>query len=225
MSAAPVVAPSPPVEGTAVKFVLGGLSCCIAALFTNPIDVVKVRLQLRGELGGAAAQSKVGFLSHLLRTEGLSAFYKGLSASLMREASYSTIRMGGYEVCKTQLGATDPATTPLWKKIVAGGIAGATGAAIANPTDLVKVRLQADTGSHATGGPRYKSTLHAFKEVYRTEGWAGLYRGVGPTTQRAALLTAAQLSSYDHAKQALLRLGVVREDNLYAHFWCVASFL
>jgi hypothetical protein len=46
--------------------------------------------------------------------------------------------MGGYEVCKTQLGATDPATTPLWKKIVAGGIAGATGAAIANPTDLVK---------------------------------------------------------------------------------------
>jgi hypothetical protein len=39
--------------------------------------VVKVRLQLRGELGGAAAQSKAGFLSHLLRTEGVSAFYKG----------------------------------------------------------------------------------------------------------------------------------------------------
>jgi hypothetical protein len=37
MSAAPspVVAPSPPVEGTAVKFVLGGLSCCIAALFVR----------------------------------------------------------------------------------------------------------------------------------------------------------------------------------------------
>lgn len=80
----------------------------------------------------------------------------------MREASYSTIRyvmsirercfvvgnvmnssssfrsMGGYEVCKVQLGATDPASTPLWKKIVAGGISGAVGAAIANPTDLVK---------------------------------------------------------------------------------------
>jgi len=81
--------------------------------------------------------------------------------------------MGGYEVCKTYLGALDPSSAPLWKKITSGAIAGAVGAAIANPTDLVKgrngsstlnlgsillqVRMQADTGKCPSGkGPRYK---------------------------------------------------------------------
>jgi hypothetical protein len=62
-----------------------------------------------------------------------------LAPSLLREGSYSTIRMGGYDVMKNQLGATDPAHTPLWKKITAGAVSGAVGSAIANPTDLVKV--------------------------------------------------------------------------------------
>ncbi len=47
-----------------------------------------------------------------------------LTASLMREGSYSTIRLGAYEPMKKMFGATDPAHTPLWKKICAGGISG-----------------------------------------------------------------------------------------------------
>ncbi len=42
----------------------------------------------------------------------------------MREGSYSTIRLGAYEPMKKMFGATDPAHTPLWKKICAGGISG-----------------------------------------------------------------------------------------------------
>lgn len=62
----------------------------------------------------------------------------------MREASYSTIRIGAYEPMKELLGAHNPARTPLWKKIVAGASSGAIGSAMASPTDLVKIRLQAD---------------------------------------------------------------------------------
>jgi len=165
-------------ESPSLKFLLGGLSCCIAALFTNPIDVVKVRLQLRGELSTAMnAGSPFRFISLMVRDEGLSAFFKGLAASLLREATYSTIRMGGYEVCKTYLGALDPSSAPLWKKITSGAIAGAVGAAIANPTDLVKVRMQADTGKCPSGkGPRYKNTWSAFKAIYLSEGPAGFFR-------------------------------------------------
>lgn len=38
-------------------------------------------------------------------------------------------------------------------------------------------------------------------------GKPGLYRGVVPTVQRAALLTATQLGTYDEIKHALLALG------------------
>ena len=42
----------------------------------------------------------------------------------------------------------------------------------------------------------------------QTEGVVkGLWRGVGPTMSRAALLSAGQLSSYDHSKTLLLRAG------------------
>lgn len=57
-----------------------------------------------------------------------------ITASLLREGSYSTIRMGMYDVIKDALGCTDPKSTPLWKKVLSGGTAGALGAAIANPT-------------------------------------------------------------------------------------------
>ena len=46
------------------------------------------------------------------------------SASMMREGSYSTIRLGAYEPLKWQLGATEPAHTAQWEKIVAGATSG-----------------------------------------------------------------------------------------------------
>lgn len=47
-----------------------------------------------------------------------------LGASLLREASYSAIRMGAYEPIKWQLGAHDPNHTPFVKKLTAGAISG-----------------------------------------------------------------------------------------------------
>lgn len=59
----------------------------------------------------------------------------------MREGIYSTFRLGAYEPVKELLGASNY-HAPLWKKILAGGITGSIGSAIANPTDLVKIRMQ-----------------------------------------------------------------------------------
>ena len=67
-----------------------------------------------------------------------------IAASMLREASYSTIRLGAYEPFKELLGAHNPANTPIWKKIVAAASSGAIGSAVATPTDLVKIRLQAE---------------------------------------------------------------------------------
>lgn len=64
--------------------------------------------------------------------------------------------------------------------------------------------------------PRYRSIFSAFSEIYRAEGLSGLYRGVSPTTIRAALVTAGQLSTYDHTKHWLIEQGV--REGLPAHF-------
>lgn len=46
-----------------------------------------------------------------------------------------------YEPFKRLLGATDPKNTPFYLKFLAGGMSGFIGAALANPTDLLKVRM------------------------------------------------------------------------------------
>lgn len=174
---------------------------------TQPIDLIKVRLQLQGELKpGQSAKYKGLFrgIWTVLTEEGVGALYRGVSASLAREATYSTIRMGLYEPIKNVLKSPDDVKEPLFKKILAGGIAGMTGAAISNPTDLLKVRLQ------AVNGPSI-NLLKMACDIVKREGIKGLYRGVGPTTQRAMLLTASQLPSYDASKMYLISSGVYQE--------------
>eukprot|EP00929_Paragymnodinium_shiwhaense_P005574 TRINITY_DN10773_c0_g2_i2.p1 TRINITY_DN10773_c0_g2~~TRINITY_DN10773_c0_g2_i2.p1 ORF type:complete len:1052 (-),score=153.95 TRINITY_DN10773_c0_g2_i2:687-3842(-) len=201
------------VEGVA----LAGISNATAAAVTNPVDVVKVRMQMAGvgsaeaHLGPAAAAQKI------MQAEGVTGFYNGLTASLIRELSYSGIRMGLYEPTKELLGATDPAHTPLHLKVAAGALTGTIGSMLANPFDLIKVRMQKPRP--AGGAAPYSSIRHALVEIAREgNGITGLWRGSAPTVQRAALLTASQVPSYDHTKHTLLNTGVLREGYV-CHFF------
>lgn len=51
----------------------------------------------------------------------------------------------------------------------------------------------------------------------REEGPRSLFRGIWPNTLRAALMTAAQLASYDQFKAYLLKMRMF-EDGLLTHF-------
>jgi solute carrier family 25 oxoglutarate transporter 11 len=136
-------------KGDPKIFLFGGLSCQFATLFTNPIDVVKTRMQLAGELSGAPPSSsskRPGLLSVarlLAASEGPRAFYRGLTASILREALYSSTRMGLYEPFKELFApGVQASDLSLHVRILAGGFAGAFGALVSNPTDLVRVRMQ-----------------------------------------------------------------------------------
>lgn len=146
----------------------------------------------------------------ILREEGTGGLTKGLSASMMRELTYSSIRIGLYEPLRTffatSLGHDPRDTTPIIKYIT-GLCSGATGAAIANPFDLIKTRFQAVMPHERAP---YSSTRAAILSIYRLEGVQGLYKGWQVTTTRAAVLTSAQIGSYDSIKNNLLvkRLGM-----------------
>ena len=199
------------------QLALAGISNAAAAACTNPIDVVKVQLQMDGQ--GSASVARRGVLEaaiDLIRVDGASGLYRGLAASLCREMSYSGIRMGMYEPVRRRLAAAasiDPAHTPLGLKVVAGAATGCFGSALANPLDLVKVRMQ--SGSHS-----YTSVPQALAAIAREGGgWTGLWRGTAPTVQRATLLTASQVPTYDQVKHDVVRRGLMREGYL-CHFAC-----
>lgn len=122
---------------------------------------------------------------------------------MLREASYSSLRMGLYDAIKILMAPTtakDDMT--LLHKIAAGCASGAIGSVIATPTDLVKIRFQ---GFSPERPNPYPHSGAAFADIWRRGGLRGLYKGASPTVARAAILTGSQLSSYDHSKRILLR--------------------
>lgn len=71
-------------------------------------------------------------------------FFVSFTPSMMREASYSSMRMGFYDTVKILIApkSTSKDEFTLGQKMAAGCISGAMGSVIATPTDLVKVSKQ-----------------------------------------------------------------------------------
>ncbi|KAG2838487.1 hypothetical protein PC118_g14131 [Phytophthora cactorum] len=225
-------------QSVGLKILLGGIANTISAAATNPIDVVKVRLQLQAlqptavtssaaaAAGTVAPTRYLGFghgLKTIVQEEGWYGLAKGWKASLLREFTYSGIRFGMYDQVKEfyedQVFHTPPAEhgrTPLYIKLLSGATSGGIGSALVNPMDLVKVRMQADR----TGTRYNNSFIFACRKIYQEEGLIqGFYRGVAPTTFRAMVLTAAQLPSYDHMKETLLHHTPL-EEGVTVHMIC-----
>jgi len=210
------------------KYILTAQSALIAETLTFPLDITKTRLQLQNELvkkgEGTVYKGMVGTAFGIVKNEGFSGLYQGLPPALLRHIVYSGIRIGIYEQIRDALKGNSN-EFPLWKKAVAGATAGVIGQFFASPTDLVKVRLQAQrrqllsskiSGTTLETPKLYKGTLDAFSTIAREEGLRGLWKGVGPNVQRAALVNLGELATYDQSKELLINNNILG-DNLLTH--------
>ncbi|XP_028802240.1 mitochondrial uncoupling protein 4-like [Neltuma alba] len=235
-------------------FVEGGIASTVAGCTTLPLDLIKVRLQLKGEkhsipvrpqpiqnlrpayafppLSPAMAASPatlglrpgVGLISvgvWIVQSEGVAALFSGVSATVLRQALYSTTRMGLYDVMKHKWADPDTGKMLLTRKVAAGLIAGGIGAAIGNPADVAMVRMQADGRLPTAQRRGYKSVFDSIARMTSEEGITSLWRGSALTVNRAMIVTASQLTSYDQFKEMILGKGLMK-DGLGTHV--TASF-
>ena len=135
--------------------------------------------------------------------EGTRALYGGLAPALLRQAVYGTIKYGLYYTIK-DVTASGGEESPL-KNVSIAVIAGSVSAAIATPTDVLKVRLQSRSAPVVSPKKTIRVSLYnCFNDIYRREGAAGLWRGAVPTASRAALVAGVQLPVYDMCKHFML---------------------
>merc|ERR1719159_1497741 len=106
----------------------------------------------------------------IFQQEGLPGLFKGVTASLLRQLLYSGTRFGVYDITKDVLGDTPENPLPLYLKVPASLFAGAVGAYIGNPGDLVMVRMQADGKLPPELRRNYKNVFHALYSIVRLEG-------------------------------------------------------
>ncbi|XP_029029427.1 dicarboxylate carrier SLC25A8-like [Betta splendens] len=217
----PVRKPKDPAPSASVKFFGAGTAACIADLITFPLDTAKVRLQIQGEsleVRGhdmAKYRGVFGTINTMVRTEGPRSLYNGLVAGLHRQMSFASVRIGLYDSMK-QFYAPGTESAGIVARLMAGCTTGAMAVAFAQPTDVVKVRFQAQVRL-ADGERRYNSTLGAYKTIARDEGVRGLWKGCMPNITRNAIVNCAELVTYDIVKDLILKYDLMT-DNMPCHF-------
>ncbi|XP_073321517.1 mitochondrial brown fat uncoupling protein 1 [Pagrus major] len=201
-----------------VKMASAGLAACWADIVTFPLDTAKVRLQIQGEktaVGGIRYRGVFGTISTMIKTEGPRSLYNGLVAGLQRQMCFASIRIGLYDNVKNfYTGGKDNPNVLI--RILAGCTTGAMAVSFAQPTDVVKVRFQAQSNLDGVAR-RYTGTMQAYKHIFQNEGMRGLWKGTLPNITRNALVNCTELVTYDLIKEAILKHNLL-SDNLPCHF-------
>ncbi|QWW23868.1 hypothetical protein CA7LBN_002702 [Candidozyma auris] len=137
----------------------------------------------------------------IVKYEGVFKLYSGLTASLLRQATYSTARFGVYEFLKEQYQRkynVMPSTAVLLPMSM---ISGALGGLVGNPSDVVNIRMQNDSALPQELRRNYKNAFE------------GLFRIV-----KSVLMTASQVVTYDISKNFLVDCLSMDSSKKSTHF-------
>ncbi|KAK0628890.1 mitochondrial carrier domain-containing protein [Bombardia bombarda] len=191
----------------ALPFINGGLSGMVATTVIQPVDMIKVRIQLAGEgKAGGPRATPLSVTREILATGKALDLYTGLSAGLLRQAVYTTARLGFFDTFMGRLTARAEAKNQkigFAERATAGLSAGAIAAMVGNPADLALIRMQSDGLKPLAERKNYKSVIDALSSIAKSEGVGALWAGAAPTVVRAMALNFGQLAFFSEAKSQL----------------------
>ncbi|KAM4019363.1 mitochondrial ornithine transporter 1-like [Anomaloglossus baeobatrachus] len=163
---------------------MGGAACVFSG---QPFDTVKVKLQ-------AFPSMYRGFMDCAVRTyhmEGLRGLYHGTVPALLANVSENAVLFACYGFCQNLvchlLGMQEPSQLRDYHKATAGSLASVVSSLVLCPTELLKCRLQTQQEMRISGhkGIPNKSTPYSIvRDILKTEGIYGLFRGLSSTWLR-----------------------------------------
>ncbi|EXJ76421.1 uncharacterized protein A1O5_00929 [Cladophialophora psammophila CBS 110553] len=193
-----------PVVRAALPFVNGGLAGMFATACIQPIDMVKVRLQLAGEgVKTGPRPTALGITRDIIAQGKVLDLYNGLSAGLLRQAVYTTARLGFFDTFQNMLHerAEQNGTKVTFAERGAAGLAaGGLAAMVGNPADLALIRMQSDGLKPKDARANYRSVFDALTRIAKSEGITALWAGAYPTVIRAMALNFGQLTFFAESK-------------------------
>jgi solute carrier family 25 (mitochondrial dicarboxylate transporter), member 10 len=169
----------------------------MAAAATHPLDLTKVRLQTHSSAPSAHPPSTYSVIRATVRDNGLRSLYTGLSASILRQMTYSLVRIGVYEDLKSRI--SNPSSVKL---LVLAAFTGGLGGIVGNPagtfvsypsclspmptipSDILLVRMTTDPVRPVNDRYSYGNALRGLAILVREEGIRGLTRGLEANTVR-----------------------------------------
>ena len=158
---------------------------------TNPMELVKIRMQLESDRPPADRRSTLT----IVRKLGIRGVYKGTMSTLLRDVPFSFIFFPLYANIVKALSDEDGKSS-LLSQLIAGSIAGGVGSGAVTPLDVVKTRLQMEGGI-----TKYKNIMGAFRTILKEEGFYALRQGMVPRMCVVSPLFGITLVAYELQKR------------------------
>ncbi|KAJ1871644.1 mitochondrial aspartate-glutamate transporter agc1, partial [Coemansia sp. S17] len=162
------------------EVIAGGTAGACQVIFTNPLEIVKIRLQVQGEIlkeaVGATAPIVRRSALTIVKELGLLGLYKGASACLLRDIPFSAIYFSCYSHIKKDIFHEGERRLGMLDLLLAGALAGMPAAYLATPADVIKTRLQVVAKK---GETVYTGLFDAARKIYKEEGFKAFFKG-GP---------------------------------------------
>ncbi|KAJ6769454.1 SOLUTE CARRIER FAMILY 25 [Salix koriyanagi] len=196
-----------------LSYISGALAGCTATVGSYPFDLLRTILASQGE-PKVYPTMRSAFVD-ITRTRGFRGLYAGLSPTLVEIVPYAGLQFGTYDTFKrwtmawnhhrsstTSFTSTDDSLSS-FQLFVCGLAAGTCAKLVCHPLDVVKKRFQIEgLQRHPRYGARvehhaYKNMVDALRRIFQVEGWAGLYKGIVPSTVKAAPAGAITFLAYE----------------------------
>ncbi|KAM8966702.1 electrogenic aspartate/glutamate antiporter SLC25A13, mitochondrial [Pelodytes ibericus] len=171
------------------EILAGGCAGGSQVIFTNPLEIVKIRLQVAGEI---TTGPRVSALT-VLRDLGFFGLYKGAKACFLRDIPFSAIYFPCYAHMKSSFAAEDGTINPGYL-LLAGAIAGMPAASLVTPADVIKTRLQV---AARAGQTTYSGVIDCFRKILKEEGHRALWKGAGARVFRSSPQFGVTLVTYE----------------------------
>ncbi|XP_037253947.1 electrogenic aspartate/glutamate antiporter SLC25A12, mitochondrial isoform X2 [Falco biarmicus] len=167
----------------------GGCAGASQVIFTNPLEIVKIRLQVAGEITTGPRVSALSVIKDL----GLLGLYKGAKACFLRDIPFSAIYFPVYAHSKLMLADENGHVGGL-NLLTAGAIAGVPAASLVTPADVIKTRLQV---AARAGQTTYSGVIDCFRKILREEGPSAFWKGAGARVFRSSPQFGVTLVTYE----------------------------
>lgn len=188
----------------AVDFIAGCLGGCAGVLVGHPFDTVKVRLQTQ-DSSNKMYRGTLHCLSTIVKQESFQGLFKGMSSPMVGLAAINAIVFGVYgNIMKA---SSSPKS--LQSQFLAGSTAGLIQSFVTSPMELAKTRMQLQgQDARLSNAPfwqrnriSYKNPLDCLIKAFKSEGFRGVYRGLGSTILRDAPGFGVYFSGYEYLMQ------------------------
>lgn len=179
------------------KFVAGCISGCITRFMTQPMDVLKVKIQL------SKSQKKVNsmyvVLVNILRNEGITAFWQGHNLGQLHSVTSISAQFYIYEMT-TKYVTYHPYYRKKYKPLavfLCGALSGSVSATLVCPLEVIRLRQMLVK-------EQYKGLYRGASAVYKNGGILAFYEGLSASLLQMSLQIGIAFVVFSYVQDFIL---------------------